>query len=109
MAAGPHHQGGYGRLRRAMGRPYDVPPSQIHRRSNEVPVAELDAAVAQDVVGGGAVKIEIRQDMIEQQSLPAELALAGAHFEGDLLVLGTVDLARLEALDVVDGAGEAAR
>jgi len=52
------------------------PPLQIHRRSHEVALAELDAAVAQDVVGGGAVEIEIRQHMIEKQPLPGELALA---------------------------------
>src|SRR5205807_8030390 len=81
--------------------------SHVHRRPHEVALAELDAAVAQDVVGGGAVEIEVRQDVVQQQPLSGELALVGAELDRDLLVLGAVDLRRLEALDVVDGLGEA--
>ena len=32
-----------------------------YRRSHEIALAEFDAAMAQDVVGGGSVEIEIRQ------------------------------------------------
>jgi hypothetical protein len=46
-----------------------MPPSVVartaalecYRRSHEIALAELDAAMAQDVVGGGCVKVEIRQ------------------------------------------------
>src|SRR3954470_4022597 len=75
---------------------------QRHRLAHEVALAELDAAVAQDVVGGGAVEIEVRQDEVEQQRLPGELALVAAELERDVLVLGAVDLRRLEALAEVD-------
>jgi hypothetical protein len=34
---------------------------ECYRRSHEIALAELDAAMAQDVVGGGGVEIEIRQ------------------------------------------------
>ena len=64
--------------------------------------------MAQDVVGGGAVEIEIRQHVIEQQPLPAELAFVAAELENELLVLGAVDLGGLEAFDVFDGVGEPA-
>ena len=78
------------------------------RRAHEVALAELDAAMAQDVVGRGAVEIEVRQRVVEQQRLPRELAL-GAAREGDLdlLVLAAVDLRRLQALDELDGLGDA--
>src|SRR5882757_6986519 len=80
---------------------------QIHWRAHEVALAELDPAMAQDVVGGGAVEIEVRQRVAEQQRLPRELA-HGAAREGDLdlLVLAAVDLRRLEALDELDSLGD---
>src|SRR5262245_49759791 len=81
---------------------------QRDRLAHEVALAELEAAVAQDVVGGGAVEIEVRQDEIEQQRLAGELALVAAELERDVLVLGAVDLRRLEALAEVDHLGEAA-
>ena len=40
-------------------------PSQIRRRAHEVALDELDPAMAQDVVGGGAVEIEVRQYVAE--------------------------------------------
>src|SRR5438552_14811303 len=76
------------------------------RLAHEVALAELDPAMAQDVVGGRAVEIEVRQDEVEQKRLPRELALVRAKLERDLLVLGAVDLRRLESLHVVDRAGE---
>src|SRR5215813_8422797 len=81
---------------------------QSDRCAHEIALAELDAAVAQDVVGGGAVEIEVRQDEIEQQSLPGELALVVAELERDVLVLGAVDLRRFEALAEVNHLGESA-
>ena len=62
--------------------------------------------MAQDVVGGRAVEEEIRQDEIEEESLAGKFSFAGAEFDRDLLVLGAVDLPRLEPFEVVDGLGE---
>src|SRR5438876_5010826 len=76
--------------------------SHAYGRPHEVALANVDPAMAQDVVGGGAVEIEVWQHVVQQESLPGELALVGAELERDLLVLGAVDLRRLEALDVVD-------
>ena len=70
-----------------------------YRRSHEIALAQLDAAMAQDVVGGGGLEIEIRQTEVQQKRLPFELALAARKLDNDLLVLGAVDLQRLEALD----------
>jgi hypothetical protein len=39
-------------------------PLGCYRRSHEIALAEFDAAMAQDVVGGGGVEIEIRQTEI---------------------------------------------
>src|SRR5438445_1696165 len=52
-------------------------------RAHEIALAELDPALAQDVVGGGAVEIEIRQRVGEQQRLAGELARRSAR-ERDL-------------------------
>jgi hypothetical protein len=54
--------------------------------------------MAQDVVSGGGVKIEVRQTEIEQERLPIEVALSARKLDNDLFVLGAVDLVRLEAL-----------
>jgi hypothetical protein len=37
---------------------------ECYRRAHEIALAELDAAMAQDIVGGGGVEIEIRQTEI---------------------------------------------
>jgi hypothetical protein len=63
--------------------------------------------MAQDVIRRCAVEIEVRQDETLQQPLPRELALVGAELDGDVLVLGAVDLRRLEGFAVVDRLGEA--
>src|ERR1700751_3797279 len=77
-------------------------------RAHEIALAELDPALAQDVVGGGAVEIEIRQRVGEQQRLAGELARRPAR-ERDLdrLVLAAVDLRGLEAFEEIDRLGDA--
>src|SRR3954447_14812565 len=77
------------------------------RRAHEIALADLDAALADDVVGGGGMEIEIRQRTAEQQALAGELADLPAR-EGDLdfLALGAVDLALLHALEIFDGLGD---
>jgi hypothetical protein len=42
-----------------------------------------------------------------QKPLPRELALIGAELDADVLVLGAVDLCRLEGFAIVDRLGEA--
>src|ERR1051325_5593268 len=84
--------------------------SRILRRraAHEIALADLDAALADDVVGRGGVEIEVRQGAAEQQALPGELAgLATRERDLDLLALGAVDLALLHALQIFDGLGDA--
>ena len=94
--------------------PSSSPPSEgaslkleLGRRSHEVPLAELDATLTQDVVGGRGMKIEVRQAEVQQQRLPGELALAARKFHRDLLVLAAIDLRRLDRLDEFDCLGNA--
>ena len=78
------------------------------RRAHEVALADLDTAMPDDVIGGGDVKPEVWQAIAEQQALACELACLPAR-EGniDILALGTVDLALLDTLELVDGLGDA--
>src|SRR5436190_10000206 len=82
---------------------------ELRRRcAHEIALADLDAALADDVVGGGGVEIEVRQRVAEQQALAGELAgLAAREGDLDLLALGAVDLALLDALEILDGLGNA--
>src|SRR6185436_2215561 len=82
---------------------------QLRRRAaHEIALAELDAALADDVVGRGGVEIEVRQAVAEQQALSGEVARLPA-WEGDLdlFPLGAVDLGRLHAFEELDGLGDA--
>src|SRR5262249_62109080 len=84
------------------------PALKRHGRGHEIELAELDAALAQDVVGGGAVEKEIRQRVRQQQRLPGELARRPAgKGDLDLFVLGAVDLRGLQTLEEVDRLGDA--
>src|SRR5262245_62336502 len=81
---------------------------QRYRRAHEIALAELDPAMTQDVIGRGAVEIKVRQRVVEQQRLARELAGGTARKRDlDLLVLAAVDLRGLEALDEIDGLGNA--
>src|SRR5215468_9511899 len=82
--------------------------SKRDRRAHEIALAELDAAMAQDVVGGGAVEIEVRQRVGEQQRLAGELARRPARKRDlDRLVLAAVDLRGLQAFEEIDRPGDA--
>src|SRR5882757_4389259 len=77
------------------------------RRAHEIALADFDAALADDVVGGGGVEIEIWQRIAEQQALAGELTdLPAREGDLDLLALGAVDLALLHALEVLDRLGD---
>src|SRR5277367_4110341 len=66
-------------------------------RAHEVALGELNAALPDDVVGGGGVKPEVWQAVAEP----------GREGDGDVLALGAVDLALLDALQVFDGLSDA--
>jgi hypothetical protein len=76
----------------------------VSRRSDrdgtdEVTLADLDAAVAEDVVGGGDVKIEVWQREVMEVVRPFHVALNTlAKRENDLAVGGVVDLFCVERL-----------
>jgi hypothetical protein len=63
--------------------------------------------MAEDVVGGGGVKIKIWQTEIQQKRLPFKLALPARKLDNDLLVLGAADLRWLEAFDEINGLRDA--
>src|SRR5512147_2587245 len=77
-------------------------PSRGLDRADEVALAEFDAVVAQDVVGGRGVKEEIRQRYVGQigKSLEAQRLVADLHLHVPLLRAG--EASRKEALHVVD-------
>ncbi len=78
------------------------------RCSHEIALTKLDTALPDDVVGGRRVEEEIWQAVTEQQALPGELpSLAVREGDTDVLALGTIDLALLEALEIIDGLGDA--
>src|SRR5947208_13246561 len=80
----------------------------LSRPSQKIPLADLDAALAQDVVGGGGVEIEVRQREGDQvlRALQRQRLLR-ADGKRDLLLFRAVDLFGLEAVHVVDRLGNA--
>jgi hypothetical protein len=72
-----------------------------------VALADLDAVVAQDVVGGRDVEIEIRHRMAEQELQALVAGFLVASLDHDLLVFGAVDLLRGDGLDEGDCLGDA--
>src|SRR4051812_5067989 len=78
------------------------------RRAHEVALADLDAALPDDVVSGGGVKIKVRQAAAQQQALAGEVRdVPVRRGELDFLAVGTVDLALLDSLQKRDGFGDA--
>src|SRR5439155_19617733 len=67
-----------------------------------VALADLDAVVAQDVVGGRDMKIKIRHCMAEQELHAFVAGFLVAALDHDFLVLGAVDLPRRHGLDKGD-------
>ena len=61
-------------------------------------LANINAVVAQHVVGGGSVKIKIRHGTLQQQINARKLHFAIALFDGDTFCLGAVDLRRQPAV-----------
>ena len=63
--------------------------------------------MAQDVVGGGGVEIEVRQEEVEEILAALELQLVTADLQHDFAILRAVDLIRRHALHEIDGLGDA--
>src|SRR5260370_37567740 len=78
----------------------------IHTQKIAFP--DFDAVVAQDAVGGGGVKVEIRERKIIEELLSLQRhGVAGADREADVSRVGALERFRLERLDIVDGFCEA--
>ena len=61
--------------------------------AEEISLAEFDAVVTKDVVGGGGVEIETRQREIAQIPLTAEgHGSSGTNVDGDVSCFRTVEL-----------------
>src|SRR5215471_14048402 len=71
--------------------------------AHEIALADFDAIMPQDAVGGGRVEIEIREGERAQELLALHgNAAVGPGREGDVLLVGALELRRLERFDVVD-------
>src|SRR5258706_9512166 len=75
----------------AHGRRFRGTTSSRLAGAEKIGLAELDAVVAQDVVGGGDVEIEIRPGEAEQVGHALEGGILAAQLDDDLLVLAAVD------------------
>src|SRR5262249_3751370 len=76
-------------------------------RAQEIALADLNAVVAQNVVGGRGVEEEVREGELRQIDAGLEGHLLTTESERDLAVGRTVELLRLQALQEVDRLGEA--
>src|SRR5437899_1555451 len=83
--------------------------SHLHRnRAQEVLLADLHAAMAQDRIGGGEMEIDVRQHEMIEIVVALHVALVGrAERECELTIGGAVDLLGVERLEKGDGLGEA--
>src|SRR5882762_3770113 len=73
----------------------------------KIALADFDAVVAQDAVGGGGVKVEIREREIIEVLLSLQRQGVGrADRKRNVASLSALELFRLERLDIVDGPGE---
>src|SRR6478752_4194743 len=75
--------------------------------TDEVTLADPQAASAQEIVGGGGVKIEIGQGEVQEIRLTLEANLLAAQLQRDVPVLRTVDVRWLEALYETHRLGDA--
>src|SRR3990170_2302701 len=65
-------------------------------RAHEIPLADLQAVVPEDVVRGRDVKVEVGQGAVLQQLQAGEVNFAVPRFYGDGLAFRAVDLPRLD-------------
>src|SRR6266571_1245081 len=79
-------------------------PTERQSRVGEViALDELDAVVAQDVVSGRHVEVDIRDRVAEQVLHSSVVDLAGPELEVYVLFLACIDLPGLDRIDEVDG------
>src|SRR5271166_6851677 len=81
--------------------------SSCRRCAHKIAFSDLHPALANDVVSRRGVEVEVGQAVAKQEALARELPCLSA-WEGDANVfsLGAVDLALLDALEVIDGLGD---
>src|SRR5665647_3705504 len=73
----------------------------------KIPLADFDAVMAQNAVGGGGVEVEIREGIIIDELLSLQRERIGrADGKGNVAAVLALELRRLEGLDVVDGLDE---
>src|ERR1041385_596393 len=73
----------------------------------KITLADLDAVVTQDAVGGGGVEVKIRKRKMTEELLTLQrhgAVRAGGKF--DVARLDPLELFGLVALDIVDGVGQ---
>ena len=73
------------------------------RAADKVHLADIQPVVAQDCVGGGQVKIEVRLDELEQIIAAAELQLHARKIQRDGFVFAAINLRRGEAGKKIHG------
>src|SRR5450631_2225759 len=79
---------------------------ELSARAHKIPLADLHAVVAQDVVGGGGMKVEVRQREVAEKLLAVQgHGLVGTERKADLAGFGTIELRGPEGLHIVHGAG----
>jgi hypothetical protein len=76
----------------------DQPLSALSNSSDEIPFAEFDTAVPQDVVRGRAVEIKVGQHEVHQVGLSFETHRVFTKGQGDVPILGAVNVTRSEGL-----------
>src|SRR4029077_3303724 len=74
--------------------------------AEEVHLAELNAVMAGDEIGGGRVEEQVRQHKVEQVVLAGEHELLAADRDGQFLRLAAVDLSRRQRLHKIAGFGD---
>src|SRR5580692_7785284 len=82
----------------------DAGPASAHLhgdRTQKVALADVNAAMAQDRVGGCDVEIEVRQDKMVEVIVAFHVALVGrAERECDLTISRRIDLLWVESLQI---------
>jgi hypothetical protein len=88
--------------------PLMVSGAALGRRwAHEIALSDLHPALANNVVSRCGVEIEVGQAGAKQEALARELpCLPAWEGDADVLSLGAVDLALLDALEVIDGLGD---
>src|SRR5438105_8395679 len=77
-------------------------------RAQKVLLSDVEPAVAQDQVGCGGVKIEVRQDEMVEIILPLHMPLVGrAERERNLTIAACIDVLAVERLEKGQRLGDA--